>query len=107
MIRPYNNKHQLIVWIRIRPCKNPEKVRWALEWIIMRAASFRGVGGFNNDLARRGRWHSFVIGHELVERFKEDIRELEESGVIQFEIAYRPPRRKFRYRKPVYQLHAA
>ena len=76
-----------VVWVRILDRLHPEEARWHLQFAMQRAASFRCLEGFTDDLARRREWHMFAIGEtRLVRRFLIDIERLVMEGRIAIEI---------------------
>lgn len=66
--------------IKITDDFDPEGVRWEVQRYISNAASFRGLAGFTDELARDGNWHRFAIRKpHLLDGFLESILPLAKS----------------------------
>jgi len=75
------------VWVRVIDRDDPEEARWHLQFAMQRAASFRCLGGFKDEAARRRQWHNFTISSTyLSRRFLRESAQLVVDGRVQIEI---------------------
>jgi hypothetical protein len=72
-----------VVSVRIVDRERPEEARWYLQFAMQRAASFRCLKGFNDEVARRGERHVFEVSRMyLTRRFLLDIETLVLEGRV-------------------------
>jgi hypothetical protein len=85
-----------VVWLRVVDRESPEEARWHLQFGMQRAASFKCLKRFTDEVARRREWHTFTIGKtDLLQRFLIDIERLG-SRLIISTTRPRPPGRLMR-----------
>jgi hypothetical protein len=71
------------VGVQILDSNEPEETRWRLQRLMQRAASFRCLKNFKDEVARQHQWHRFTVTRtRLLRRFLREVQALVLAGRV-------------------------
>lgn len=75
-----------IIWLRVTDRLLADLTRWQAQYAIQRGCGFRGLKGWTNELARRGKWFKVVVRTELLARFLLDLELAVKADTLEIEV---------------------